>query len=318
MDRADPSREQKRGMTGWRTRDAHLSVGSYTLRMKGVSRFDLGDPYHLAVALSWPQFFALLLLLYLAVNLAFATVYWLIPGSVTNARPGSFADDLFFSIETLATVGYGELYPTPPFGRVVATVEIVCGLAFTAILTGLTFVRFSRPRAKMIFAPAAVVASHKGRPTLMVRLGNGRASVLTDASAKLSVLCSPPAADGRVMHRAQELKLERSHVPIFPLYWTIMHVLDESSPLSGYDADLAARTNLQLFVTFEARDATLATEVHEIHNYETRDIRFGVRYRDIVTVAKDGSAFADLKRLGELEPEGEDSTEPGWTEQEGG
>ena len=302
-------------MAVWRDRDADLRLGSYTLKVKGVPRLDLADPYHLAVALSWPQFLAALLILYLAVNLIFATLYWLVPGSVANARPGSFADIFFFSIETLATVGYGELYPTYPAGRIIATVEIVCGLGFTAILTGLTFVRFSRPRARMIFAPTAVVATHNGTRTLMIRFGNGRASILTNASAQLNVLLSEPDPDGRRFRRAQELKLERSHVPIFPLYWTIMHVLDETSPLAGFDAERAERADLQLFVSFEARDSTLATEIHEIQNYAMAQIRFGVRYCDIVSGGGE-TPYADLRRLGELEPDSEDSPEQGWTEQE--
>ena len=102
----------------------------------------------------------------------------------------------------------------------VASIEIVCGLAFTAVLTGLTFVRFSRPRAKLIFAANPVVAMHNGKPTLMVRIGNGRAAVLADARAQLNVLLAETTTEGKVFHRAQELQLERAHIPIFPLFWT--------------------------------------------------------------------------------------------------
>ena len=206
----------------------------------GASRFDLRDPYHLAVALTWPQFLAALPAFYLSVNVVFATLYWLVPGSVAHARPGSFADALFFSIETLATVGYGEMYPAAPYGRAVAGIEIACGLAFTAILTGLTFVRFSRPRAKMIFAANPVVAIHHGKPTLMVRIGNARTAVLADATAKLNVLLMERNAEGTVFHRVQELRLQRAHIPIFPLFWTLMHVLDEQSALRDYNAARAA------------------------------------------------------------------------------
>ena len=139
---------------------ARLRLGSYEFKKKGVSRFDLRDPYHLAVAQTWPQFLAALLALYLSVNVVFATLFWLVPGSVANARPDSFSDAFFFSIETLATVGYGKMYPVTLHGHMVASIEIVCGLAFTAVLTGLTFVRFSRPRAKLIFAANPVVAMH--------------------------------------------------------------------------------------------------------------------------------------------------------------
>jgi len=209
-----------------------VRLGSYEFK-KGVSRFDLRDPYHLAVALTWPQFLAAMFALYLTMNAVFATLFWLAPGSVANARTGSFADVFFFSIETLATVDYDEMYPATAYGRVVAASEIVCGFAFTAILTGLTFVRFSRPRAKMVFAANPVVAMHNDEPTLMVRIGNGRAAMLTDAKAKLNVLLCETTAVGKLVRRRHELRLERAHIPVFSLSWTLMHVLDEHRPVHG-------------------------------------------------------------------------------------
>ena len=295
---------------------ARVRLGSYEFKKQGVSRFDLRDPYHLAVALTWPQFLAALLALYLSVNVVFAALFWLVPGSVANARPDSFADAFFFSIETLATVGYGEMYPATLYGHVVASAEIVCGLGFTAILTGLTFVRFSRPRAKLVFAANPVVAMHNGKPTLMVRIGNGRAGVLADAAAKLNVLLSETTAEGKLFRRAQELRLERAHIPLFPLDWTLMHVLDERSPLHGYDTARAIEADARVFVTLEARDPTLATSVHEIRTYVPEDIRFGMRYTDAVTIAEDGTPIADLRRIGALEPDVGDRQEPGWTERE--
>jgi inward rectifier potassium channel len=295
---------------------ARLRLGSYEFKKKGVSRFDLRDPYHLAVALTWPQFLAALLALYLSVNVVFATLFWLVPGSVANARPDSFSDAFFFSIETLATVGYGKMYPATLHGHMVASIEIVCGLAFTAVLTGLTFVRFSRPRAKLIFAANPVVAMHNGKPTLMVRIGNGRAAVLADARAQLNVLLTETTTEGKVFHRAQELQLERAHIPIFPLFWTLMHVLDERSPLNGYDAARAVKANAQVFVAIEARDPTLATTVHDIRNYPAEDVRFGMRYTEAVTTARDGTPVLDLTAIGALEPDVGDRQEQGWTERE--
>jgi len=296
---------------------ARVRFGSYEFKKTGVSRFDLRDPYQLAIALTWPQFLAALLALYLAVNVVFAGLYWLVPGSVANARPYSFSDVFFFSIETLATVGYGEMYPATTYGHVVATAEIVSGLAFTAILTGLTFVRFSRPRAKLVFAANPVVAMRNGQPTLMVRVGNGRAAVLTDAAAKLNVLLSETSTEGKLFRRAQELRLERSHMPVFPLSWTLMHVLDESSPLHGYDRARAIAKEARIFVTLEARDPTLATTVQEIRGYAPEDLRFGTRYADAVTAADDGVLVMDLNRIGALEPDlGGDHPEQGWTERE--
>ena len=297
-----------------REKSARLRLGAYEFTKKGVSRFDLRDPYHLAITLTWPQFLAALFALYLFVNTVFATLFWLAPGSVVNARPGSFIDVLFFSIETLATVGYGDMYPATLYGRVVASSEILCGLAFTAILTGLTFVRFSRPRAKLIFAANPVVATHNGKPTLMLRIGNGRTGLLTDAAAKLNVSVMTTA--GKLFRSAQELRLERAHIPAFPLSWTLMHVLDERSPLHGFDTAQFIAADARVFVTVEARDPALATVVHDFRNYTPEDICFGMRYADVVTTAEDGTLVVDLTRIGALEADVGERREQGWTERE--
>lgn len=293
---------------------ARVRLGSYEFRKTGVPRFDLRDPYHFAIALTWPQFLTSLFVFYLCVNLVFAALFWLVPGSVEHARPASFVDVFFFSIETVATVGYGDMYPATLYGHLVASIEIVCGLAFTAILTGLTFVRFSRPRAKLIFAANPVIATHRGKPTLMVRVGNGRAAVLADAMARLNVLLSEIGAGGEMFHRAQELRLERARLPIFPLAWILMHVIDERSPLYGYDAVRAIEADAQVFVTVEAHDPTLATTVRDLRNYSAKEIRFGMRYSDALTTTTDGTPILDLTRIGALEPDVGDHQAQGWTE----
>jgi len=298
-------------------RAARFRLGSIEFKLAGISRFDLRDPYHLAVGLTWPQFVAALFALYLSLNVVFATLFWLAPGSVTNARPGSFLDVFFFSIETLATVGYGEMYPATLYGHVVVAIEIVCGFAFTAIVTGLTFVRFSRPRAKLIFATNPVVATYNGKPTLMVRVGNGRANALTDGAARLSIFLCETTAEGKPLRRAHELQLERAHIPVFPVFWTLMHVLDERSPLHGYDTARTIEADVRVFVMLEARDPTLATMVHDTRYYAPGDIRFGMRYRDAVTTAGGGTVVAaDLTKIGALEPDVGEHEEPGWTERE--
>ena len=297
-------------------RAVQFRLGSFEFELKGVARFDPRDPYYFAIALTWPQFLAVLFALYLSVNVIFAALFWLAPGSVANTRPGSFTDAFFFSLETIATVGYGEMYPATLYGHIVVAIEIVCGLAFTAILTGLTFVRFSRPRARLVFAANPVVAMHNGKPTLMVRIGNGRATVLTDAAAKLNIFLYETSAAGEPLGRAQELQLERAHVPIFPFHWTLMHVLDERSPLHGYDAARTIEADAHVFVIIQARDPILATMVHDTHYYAPEDIRFGMRYTDAVTTAGDGTPVADLSKIGALEPDTGDRQETGWTERE--
>ena len=301
-----------------RERSAQFRLGRYEFKKIGISRFDLRDPYHLAVTLTWPAYLWALLALYVSANLMFAVLFWIVPGSIANARPQSFADAFFFSIETIGTVGYGDMHPATLYGHLIASIEIVCGLAFTAILTGLTFVRFSRPRAKLIFAANPVIVMHNSRPTLMLLVGNGRPGVLTDATAKLNVSLTETAADGTLLRRAQELRVQRAHIPLFPLSWTLMHVLDEKSPLYGYDADRVLQAEVRIFVTLEARDPMLATSVHDIRIYTPEDIRFGVRYRDPIVFGDDGLPVLNLTTIGTLEPDVGDRHETGWTEREEG
>jgi inward rectifier potassium channel len=286
-----------------REKSASVRVGEYAFIKKGISRFDLRDPYYIAVSLSWPQFLATLLGVYLGVNVVFATLYSIVPGSITYARPGNLIDAFFFSFETLATVGYGEMYPHGLYGHLISSAEIVCGLAFTAILTGLTFVRFSRPRAKFVFTDNLVVTNQNGQPTLMLRVGNGRAGVLGDAQAKLNVLLSETTIEGGSFRRAHELKLQRSQIPVFPLTWTIMHTMDEKSPLHGFDAERFMASDVRIFFALEARDPSLSTMVHDLRAYGPAMVKFGMRYADAVSTAPDGTPIADMNRISTLEPD---------------
>jgi inward rectifier potassium channel len=168
----------------------------------------------------------------------------------------------------------------------------------------------------LIFAANPVVATHDGHPTLMVRVGNGRANVLTDGAAKLNLIFLEIGAAGKPLPRAQELRLERAHIPVFPVFWTLRHVLDERSPLHGYDAARAIEADVRVFVTLEARDPTLATIVQDTRYYAPQDLRFGKRYMDPVTMAEDGTLVADLTKIGALEADVGDYQEPGWTDRE--
>ncbi len=302
---------------GGRRDGERVRVGQFSYAKRGVSRFDLKDPYHLAVTLSWPRFIALLLSTYLAVNVVFAVLYVLVPGSVANARPGSLADTFFFSFETLATVGYGEMYPGSFYGHCIACLEIAMGLGFTAIMTGLTFVRFSRPRAKFIMAEKLVVCQHNGVPTLMVRFGNGRMTPLADARATLNALLREHTPEGTIFRRVEELQLLRARLPIFPLTWTLMHVIDEHSPLHGMDAAALIASEVNMFLTIEARDPALATTVHEVRTYGPETVTFGMRYVDVITSEPDGTPLADMTRISEVERDvGPEPRHQGWSDKE--
>jgi inward rectifier potassium channel len=281
-----------------------IRVGAYELTKKGAARYDPRDLYHLLVSLSWPQFLLLLLVVVLLIHLVFATLYVVAPGSIANVRPGSFTDAFFFSIETLATVGYGVMAPASLYGHVVSAGEILCGMAFTAIVTGMIFVRFSRPRAKIVYATHPVVTTFNGQLTLMIRIGNGRLSLMTDAHAELNALMKERTDEGSLFRRSHDLRLVRDRLPMFALTWTLMHPIDDDSPLAGYDAARLTDGDVRLYLTVQARDHAMAVEVFDMKDYGAEDILFGMRYVDAVTIDGAGNTIADLTRISFVEPDG--------------
>ena len=283
------------------SRPMRVRSAAFDLRKTGVARYDLNDPYHVAVTISWPAFVVAALIAVAALNTVFAFLYTLRPGAVQNLAQGDVLRAFFFSLETLATVGYGEMAPASTYGHVVAAIEIVIGMAFTAIFTGLLFVRFSRPRPRILFADKAVIAPHNGVPTLMVRIANGRLTMLTHAQANLAVLVLEVSDEGHAFRRVQDLPLVRSMLPIFPLTWTLMHVINEASPLYGLTpADLEAN-QMRVFVAVEARDSALGAIVQDLGSFEHNEILFGARYADAVSIDEQGRTTADLTRLSFVE-----------------
>jgi len=268
-----------------------------------VSRFDLRDPYHVALSLSWPGFALAALLAEVAVNVVFALLYLAQPGAIANARPGAFADAFFFSLETLATVGYGTMSPGTTYGHIVSAFEILAGMALTAVLTGLLFVRFSRPKSKVLYSTRAVVAMHNGQPTLMLRLGNGRLTLLTQMKVQLGVLLSEETSEGQVFRRLHDLALRSAEMQVFVLTWTVMHAIDDSSPLHGYDPGRLMREDVRLFLSINGRDQSLGAQVQEVRMYGPNDVVFGQRFVDAVTRDASGHTTADLTRLDGLEPD---------------
>ena len=277
--------------------------GAFELERRGGRRFDWRDPYHLALALTWPRFICLFIVLDLTLNLIFACAYLAEPGAIANAHPGSLSDAFFFSLETLATVGYGVMSPATLYGHIVASTEILCGMAFMAIMTGLVFVRFSRPRARIIYAAHPVIGRFNGKPTLMIRIANGREHRLTDATAQLGALVNEYTQEGHFFRRIIDLRLVRSRLPLFALTWTLMHEIDETSPLHGRDAKQLGEAIVRLFLSIEARDPALAARVYDIRDYGPEDIFHGHRYTDAVAIDASGRTIADLTRISWIEPE---------------
>src|SRR5581483_9999217 len=192
-----------------KSRSVRVHLGDIDAIKLGMSRFSLGDPYYLVLTVSWPAFFALAVSFYLFTNLCFALAYYAVPACINNARPGVFLDHLFFSIETLATVGYGVMCPSIVFAHVVASTEIIFGLMSMAVITGLVFTRFSRPRPRLLFSRVAVIGPYEQHPALTLRVVNERHGTVAEASARLTLVRRTQTAHGKVLRRFIDLRLER-------------------------------------------------------------------------------------------------------------
>ncbi len=276
---------------------------SANLLKVGVSRFDWRDPYHIAVTISWGTFAGAAIAVIALINSLFALLYLAAPGAVLNLHRGDVFMAFCFSLETLATVGYGEMAPVSPYGHAVACVEIVVGMAFTAVMTGLIFIRFSRPRARFLFADKLVITRHNGRNTLMLRMANGRVNTMTSARATLGVVLKEVTQEGRPFQGVYDLPLMRSEMPVFPLTWTIMHVIDAASPLHNLRPEQLDDMDPRFFVGLEGRDTGLQAVVQGMRTYTHADIARGMRYADMITHGEAGRTTADLSRLSALEPD---------------
>ncbi len=278
-----------------------VTLGKTEVTKLGVAKYNWHDAYHLIMSLTWPKFFAGALTVYLLVNLVFASAYFLGDHSINNAT--SFADCFFFSVETLATVGYGTMSPSTLYGHCIATAEIITGMMSMAVITSLVFARFSKPTARILFSRVAVITSYEGVPTLMLRVANQRRSYIIEAMASLVLIRDEETSDGHSLRRFHDLKLERARSPLFALSWQIMHRIDETSPLYGVTAQAIQDGDMRLAVTLSGVDEIFAANVTARHNYSHEDILYEQRFVDIFTEGEHPRhLYVDLARFHDVEP----------------
>ncbi|HVY49358.1 MAG TPA: ion channel [Minicystis sp.] len=248
----------------------------------GLRQRVFGDLYHFLLTTSWPRFFGLIAVAYAAANALFALVYVAIPGSLESATPGSFPDAFFFSVQTMATIGYGKMTPATTFANVLVTCESLIGIFGVALVTGLTFAKFARPRARVTFSKNAVVSKRDGVRSLMLRMRNERASQIVDVNLFMVVGINDVTAEGELVRRVLTLELQRARVATFALSWTAIHKIDASSPLHGLTAEDLVRRRAEIILILTGIDETFAQMVHARVNYPADAILFGRRFADIV------------------------------------
>jgi inward rectifier potassium channel len=273
-----------------------------------LQRWEYRDIYQWLLALKWPEFAALIAGIYIVLNLLFAEFYLLGGDSIAGLRIGSYFDAFFFSVQTLATVGYGHWYPQTLYGHIVTTVEIIVGMFGLAVMTGLIFVRFSRPAARILFSRSIVIAPLNGRPTLMLRVGNLRAQSMVEAEFRILFSRDEPILEGDTFRHFYHLKLHFDRLTSFPAALTLRHTIDEQSPLYGETAESLARSRALFVASVVGIDPVIPAAVQTQNDYTWREVRFGERFVEIYSEPADGKLTVDFGRLHDTEPVVEQGT----------
>jgi inward rectifier potassium channel len=274
--------------------------GTLRVRAVGLPRKLSLDLYHRLMATSWTRLGLMFVGIFLAFNLLFAGLYRIDQAGLASAHDAMdmplFWRDFFFSVHTVATIGYGNVYPVSLWTNVVVVVEITLGLIYFALSTGIAFARFSRPTARFVFSRPALIRDVDGVPTLMLRAANQRHDVVYSAQARLTLLVDSDIAGVR-MRRFVDLPLVRDSNPVFALTWTIMHTITPDSPLRGWlDRDPTVCAE-EIIVILSGVDEISGQVIHDRWVYVPGDVHRGARFVDIVTIAPDGTRTVDYRRF---------------------
>jgi inward rectifier potassium channel len=279
------------------TRTRIVQLGGREVIAEGLELNFWADISHRCMTATWPAFIAGAVLVFIAFNAVFASLYWIGDQPISSVPGAAYIDYLYFSIETLSTAGYGDMHPQTHYGHFIAAVELFTGIFSMSLMTGLIFARFSRPNARLLFAQNPVISTHDGKLTLMTRLANERHNIIGNATAKLWLLRNMTTIEGGSFRRFSELPLVRNEHPALALSWTLYHVLDENSPLYGLTADEMEAAAVSLVVVVSGYDVVAAQTVHARQSYDFSDIRFGHRYADILGVQEDGRLKIDYGKF---------------------
>jgi inward rectifier potassium channel len=288
--------------TRHKSRPHRVTLGDRVVITHGLPRKFWQDIYHICMTLGWPAFFASLAAVFLFLNTMFACIYLLGDNPIANLSPPGFPGAFFFSVETLATVGYGDMHPQSLFGHLVATVEIFFGSISLALVTGMMFARFSRPRARIIASKFPVVRPVDGSMTLMIRAANARQNVIVDASAKLRLILSEVTAEGIPIRRLYDLKLVRDQHPMLLFGWNIMHVIDQSSPLFGHTSESLADGAAGFILTIDGLDETTVQSMQSRFMYTHEALRWNHAFIDLLAIDERGENHMDFSKFHDVVP----------------
>ena len=278
--------------------------GSFNVVRRGLPFFESFSVYHTLINISWLAFYGAVLCVFLIVNSLFAAVYLLLGVSHLHGLPGitmmqHFTEAFFFSSQTI-TAGFGHVYPEGFDTSVAVTLESIVGLLGFAIVAGLHFARFARPQAKILFSRQALVAPYQEGHALMFRMANARNHPLIEIEAQIGLAWVRNHSDKSV-RQFHNLQLERNHIDFFPLTWTVVHPIDEQSPLHGVTAEELKDWDAEFFIVVKAFDDSFNQTVRARFSYKPSEIVWGAKFTPAFNRSEDGTTYVDLHRLNDHE-----------------
>jgi inward rectifier potassium channel len=257
------------------------------------------DFYHSLLRASWTRTLLLIACTFLLVNVIFAFAF-AEAGGVSGARPGSLLDAFFFSVQTLSTVGYGELRPGTPLANWLVVAELICGIVMLGGTTGLVIAKFTRPTSRILFSKFAALAPLDGTPTLSFRVANARRNLIVSADVHVVLIRTENSREGQLLYRMHDLPLVRSRVPIMTRTYLVQHQIMPGSLLDGATPETLKRDEVQLAVTITGMDGTTSQTIYAGTDYLDHEIRFGVRFADMMSELPDGRLRIDYSRFNDM------------------
>jgi len=279
--------------------------GSINVKRTGLPFFSTANNYHSLITMSWRKFWAIVFTGYLIANLLFATIYFFLGRDVLDGRSGDtnfdrYMDAFFFSAQTISTVGYGHISPKGMIANSVAALESMMGLLAFALATGLLYGRFSRPSAKILYSDKVLIAPYRDGSGLMFRLANLRRNILIDLEMEV-VFGYNDEVNGKVIRKFFQLDLERKYVSILTLNWTVVHPLDDNSPLKDMTKEELETRQASLSVILKTFDDTFSQTVHSRTSYIYSDVVWGAKFVPVFHRDEDGQAILDMSKISAYE-----------------
>lgn len=279
--------------------------GSFNLAEYASRTFEWEDLYHYLLTIRWTTFFFALAMIYVAENTIFGSIYFFLGHTSFHGLQSAtgvdfFIECFFFSVQTFATIGYGRINPVGMGANLVVSLEALVGLLSAALATGILFARFSRPSANVLFSKNALISLHDGKPALTIRMANKRRNQIVDASVKAVVSFTYNTKEGQNFRMPYDLKLVRGHSSYFAMSWTIIHEIDESSPLAGKSLAQLKELDAEIIIALVGIDSVFSSSVSARSSYKPDEIRFNSRFDDMIFPTQEGKLELHIDKIDNL------------------